>query len=171
MEGNIYLAKQESGDEFTQEDEETLVMFASQAALVIANASRHRSEQQARANLETLIDTSPVGVAVFDARTGAPISFNREAARIVGVLQAPGRTPEELLEVLNFRRADGRGVSLEELPLAQALSTGETVRAEEVVIQVPDGRSVTTLINATPIYSGGRRVGIGGRDHTGHYVA
>ena len=64
VEGNIYLAKQESGDEFTQEDEETLVMFASQAALVIANASRHRSEQQARANLETLIDTSPVGVAV-----------------------------------------------------------------------------------------------------------
>ena len=154
MEGNIYLAKQESGDEFTQEDEETLVMFASQAALVIANASRHRSEQQARANLETLIDTSPVGVAVFDARTGAPISFNREAARIVGVLQAPGRTPEELLEVLNFRRADGRGVSLEELPLAQVLSTGETVRAEEVVIHVPDGRSVTTLINATPIYFG-----------------
>ncbi len=154
MEGNIYLAKQESGDEFTQEDEETLVMFASQAALVIANASRHRSEQQARANLETLIDTSPVGVAVFDARTGAPISFNREAARIVGDLQAPGRTPEELLEVLNFRRADGRGVSLEELPLAQVLSTGETVRAEEVVIHVPDGRSVTTLINATPIYFG-----------------
>ena len=153
--GNIYLAKQESGDEFTQEDEETLVMFASQAALVIANASRHRSEQQARANLETLIDTSPVGVAVFDARTGAPISFNREAARIVGALQTPGRPPEQLLEVLTFRRADGREISLDESPMAQALNTGETVRAEEIVIQVPDGRSVTTLINATPIYSEG----------------
>ena len=154
-EGNIYLAKQEPGGEFTQEDEETLVMFASQAALVIANASRHRSEQQARANLETLIDTSPVGVAVFDARTGVPVSFNREAARIVGDLQAPGRPPEQLLEVLTFRRADGREISLEEFPLAQALNTGETVRAEEIVIQVPDGRSVTTLINATPIYSEG----------------
>ena len=79
-EGNIYLAKSEPGDEFTQEDEETLVMFASHAALVIANARRHRSEQQARTNLETLIDTSPVGVAVFDAKTGAPVSFNRAAA-------------------------------------------------------------------------------------------
>ena len=153
-EGNIYLAKQESGDEFTQEDEETLVMFASQAVLLIANARRHRSEQQARANLETLIETSPVGVAVFDARTGAPISFNREAARIVGALQIPGRPPEQLLEVLNFRRADGREISLDEFPMAQALNTGETVRAEEIVIQAPDGRSVTTLINATPIYSG-----------------
>ena len=153
-EGNIYLAKQESGDEFTQEDEETLVMFASQAALVIANASRNRSEQQARANLETLIETSPVGVAVFDARTGAPISFNREAARIVGALQIPGRPPEQLLEVLTFRRADGREISLDEFPMAQALNTGETVRAEEIVIQAPDGRSVTTLINASPIYFG-----------------
>ncbi len=152
-EGNIYLAKSEPGDEFTQEDEETLVMFASHAALVIANARRHRSEQQARTNLETLIDTSPVGVAVFDAKTGAPVSFNREAARIVDVLQAPGRPPEQILEVLTFRRADGREISLEEFPVAQALNTGETVRAEEVVIQVPDGRSITTLINATPIYS------------------
>ena len=153
-EGNIYLAKEEPGDEFTQEDEETLVMFASQAALAIANASRHRSEQQARANLETLIDTSPVGVVVFDARTGAPVSFNREAGRIVGVLQPPGRPAEQLLEVLTFRRADGREISLQEFPMAQVL-TGETIRAEEVVIQVPDGRSIKTLINATPIYSEG----------------
>ena len=96
-EGNIYLAKQEPGDEFTPEDEETLVMFASQAALVIANASQHRSEQQARANLETLIETSPVGVAVFDARTGAAVSFNREVARIMGALQTPGLPLEQLL--------------------------------------------------------------------------
>ena len=55
--------------------------------------------------------------------------------------------------LLTFRRGDGREVSLEELPMAQALSTGETVRAEEIVMQVPDGRSITTLVNATPILS------------------
>ena len=81
--GNVYVAEKEAGVEFTREDEETLVMFASQAALVIANARTHREEQRARTDLETLIDTSPVGVAVFDARTGAPVSFNREARRIV----------------------------------------------------------------------------------------
>ena len=47
----------------------------------------------------------------------------------------------------------GREVSLEEFPLSQGLSTGETVRAEEIVLQAPDGRSVTTLINATSICS------------------
>ena len=71
--GNIYLAEKESEQEFTVEDEETLILFASQAAMAIANARRYREEQRARADLETLIDTSPVGVALFDAKTGAPL--------------------------------------------------------------------------------------------------
>ena len=151
--GNLYVAEKEGGREFTREDEETLVMFASQATMVVVNARRHRDEQRARADLETLINTSPVGVLVFDATTGALASLNREARRIVNDLHTPGRPLEQLLGVLTFRRADGREISLEEFPLAQALSTGETVRAEEIVIQIPDGRSVTTLVNATPIHS------------------
>ena len=131
-------------------------MFASQAALVIANASRHREERRARADLETLMDTSPVGVVVFDAATGEPKSFNREAGRIVDSLRNPDQFPEDLLDVLTFRRADGREVSLREFPMAEIMSTAEaaeTVRAEEVVLRVPDGRSVTVLLNATPILS------------------
>ena len=55
--------------------------------------------------------------------------------------------------MLTTRRADGREISLREFPLAEALSTGETVRAEEIVISVPDGRSVSVLLNATAIRS------------------
>ena len=148
--GAFYVGEKEL--EFTPEDEETLVMFASQAALVIANARRHREEQRTRADLETLVNTTPVGVMVFDAGTGEVRSINREARRIVSDLCAPDGTAEQLLEVLTFRRADGREVSLVEFPLAQGLRTGETVRAEEIVLQSPDGRSVTTLVNATPIF-------------------
>ena len=50
--GNLYVGSGEPGREFTQEDQETLVMFASQAALVIANARTHREERWARAGLE-----------------------------------------------------------------------------------------------------------------------
>ena len=60
--GNIFLADKDGGAEFTRTDEETLVMFASQAVLVIANARSYRDEQQARRDLETLVNTSPVGV-------------------------------------------------------------------------------------------------------------
>ena len=151
--GNLYLSDKEGGLEFTQEDEDTLLMFASQAAMAIANARRYREERRARADLETLVNTSPVGVVLFDARTGVPLSLNREARRIVDGLRNPDQSAEQLLEVLTFRRADGREVSLREFPLSQALSSGERVRAEEIIIGVPDGRSVTVLLNATPIMS------------------
>ena len=150
--GNFYLVEKEGGEAFTDEDEEILVLFASQAATAIANARTYRAEQRARAGLEALIETSPVGVSVFDAQTGDLVSINREARRIVKSLCGPGQSAEQLLGVITCRRADGREVALDRLPLAQALSSAETVRAEEVVLSVPDGRSVTTLINATPIH-------------------
>ena len=158
--GNFYLVEKEGGEAaFTDEDEEILVLFASQAAAAIANARTYRAEQRARADLEALVDTSPVGVAVLDVSSGRPASLNREAKRIVESLRMPGHPAEELLDVLTFRRADGREIALDRLPLASALSSGETVRAEEIVLSTPDGRSVTTLVNATPIHAEDGTVG------------
>ena len=151
--GNFFLGEKEGGQAFTEEDEEVLVLFASQAATAIANARTHRDEQRARADLEALVDTSPVGVVVFDAGSGRPVSFNREARRIVGELSSPDAPLEQLLEVMTCRRGDGREVRLDEFPLADGFRDAETVRAEEIELSVPDGRSVTTLLNATPIRS------------------
>ena len=151
--GNIFVAAKEGTDEFSRDDEETLVMFAAHAAMVIGNARTYRDERRARADLETLINTSPVGVVVFDAKTGAPVSFNREAERIVDHLREPDQSAEELLDVISYVRADGREISLRELPLSELLSTGELVRVEEIVMRVPGGNSVSTLLNATPIRS------------------
>ena len=156
--GVFYLAEKDGGTPFTQEDEDTLVMFASQAALVIANARRHRDEQKAKADLEAVINTSPVAVIVFDAATGKIASLNREAARIGDFLAIEGLSRDELLRALTVRRADGSEVSMQKLPLAETMSAGEIVRAEEIVVSVPDGRSLTAIVNATPIRSDDGRV-------------
>ena len=81
------------------------------------------------------------------------MSINREMRRIVDGLRDPDQLLEQLLEVLTVRRADGREISLEELPVAQALGDGETVRAEEIELRRPDGRTVRALLNGTPIRS------------------
>ena len=60
--GNIYLTEKGGGREFTGEDQDVLVMFASQAGAAIFNARRYREEQQAKADLEALVNISPVGV-------------------------------------------------------------------------------------------------------------
>ena len=145
--GNFFLGEKEGEEAFTDEDEEVLALFAAQAAIAVANARAHRDERRARADLEALVETSPVGVIVFEAASGTPLSVNREARRIVGGLLSPGDSLEDLRAVLTARLADGREVTLDDL------NSAETLRAEEVEIFVPDGRSVRTLINATPIRS------------------
>ena len=161
--GNFYLVEKAGDAPFTDEDEETSVLFASQAAAAIANARTYRAEQKARADLEALVETSPVGVVVFDATVGRVVSFNRETRRLVESLHPPDRSPDrspaELLPVLTVRRGDGREIALAQYPLAEALANGETVRAEEIELSTPYGRSVTTLVNATPIRSRDGSVG------------
>ena len=151
--GNFFVGDKEGGSEFTTGDEEVLVLFASQAATAIVNARAHRSEQQARADLEALIETAPVGVVVFETRTGDVKSLNREASRIVESLHTPDIPLEELPKAVMCRRADGREMAFDQFPQQQMTNSFDTVRAEEVVLSMPDGRSVTTLLNATPIPS------------------
>ncbi len=159
--GHIYVARSEPGEEFSVEDEETLVIFAAQAALVVANARRHRDAVRSRDRLETLVDTSSVGVLIFDAATGEPVSSNREAMRIASGLGHPGQSPEEVLRSLTIRRADGREAEVADLPLARLMSAGTTLRAEEITLVAPDGRTTFALLSATPIRARDVRRGAG----------
>ena len=153
--GFFYLLDKTDERAFTGEDEETLALFAAQAGAAIANARTHRDEQQARADLEALINTSPMGVVVFDARSGVLMSHNHETRRILGDCCKPGASVVDLLDVLTVRQADGREIEPGDFSgLMQALRESVTVRAEEIRLETPDGRKVTTLINATPIVSG-----------------
>ena len=150
--GNIYLTEKEEGLEFTSEDEDILVMFAFQAGAAIFNARKYLEEQQARADLEALLNISPVGVLVFDGKTGDLVSANEETRRLVGELNASGPSLSQLLEVMPLRRVDGSDIPIEELPTVKALTRGETVLADELVIHPPDGRPpITVLVNARPI--------------------
>ena len=151
--GNFFLGDKEGGREFTTEDEEILVLFASQAATAIANARTHRNEQRARADLETLIETSPVGVVVLNARTAKPVSFNQEARRIMNTMRSPGQSREALLQSMTCRFPDGREIVLDELRLARQLHKTTIVRAQEIVLSVPDGRGIRILVNGTAIRS------------------
>ena len=151
--GAFYLWDKKVGREFTDEDEEVLALFASQAGAAISNARSYRDEHGARTKLEALINTSPVAMVMFDARSGQVVSMNRESHRIVEGLRMPGQSTEDLLQLVRVRRADGREVALDRTPLNELLREATMVRVEEVVLEVPDGRQITTLVNATPIHS------------------
>ncbi|MYB31507.1 MAG: GAF domain-containing protein, partial [Acidobacteria bacterium] len=157
--GSFFLAEKESGGEFRSSDEEVQTLFASQAATAIANARTHRDERRARSDLETLVETSPVGVVVFDVRTGRLVTVNREVRRITERLRSPDGPIEELLQTVIWRRGNGPELALAEFPLVQQLGIGETVRAEEFTLSVPGRGTVKVLINATPILTSDGEVG------------
>ena len=157
--GNFFLAGKEDALEFSPDDEQMLELFASQAAAAIVNARAHQHERRTRADLEALIETTPVGVMVFDARTGRAVSSNREALRLVEPLRAPGRPVEALAEDVTCWLGDGREIALDALALAEVMRTAGTVRAEEVVLCAPSSRRRTeTALRIDNLGSGGKHV-------------
>ena len=152
--GNFYLAEKEGGEEFTSEDEETLVLFASQAATAIANARTYRDEQArarrpggsgrdlARRCPDLRCEDRQPAVAQSRVETdrGEPVHDGSPSGRFAGGDHLPARRWAG-----DCPRTDS--------PLAGQLSSAETVRGEEIVLSTPDGRSVKTLINATPIHA------------------
>ena len=150
--GRIFVAGKESGGRFTLEDEEALAFLAAMAGPGLKNARRFEEERKVRAEMEALVDASPTGVMVFDARTWALVRVNDEARRIAGGLEIQGESLSDLLAVFSTRRPDGQDIALEELPLFRVMTTGQTVRAEEMVVVLPDGREAFILVNLTPVF-------------------
>ena len=109
-------AKKFTGEE-EEEEEEVLTVFASQAAATITNARRHRSERRARADLEALVETSPVEVVVTRC-TRRPAA--RSTARRGGSSRPlPSVRPSTSLEVVSVHRSDGGGFAGRDSPGAR----------------------------------------------------
>ena len=151
--GNLYLTEKEGGQEFTQEDENIAAMFAAQAASVISNTRRYEAERRANVERETLMDISPVAVSVFDARIGEITYMNQESRRLLGEFGIPDEEFDNIYDSVTLTRSDGREIAFEDLPGTRALQSGETVKAEEVVVHLPNGNTITTLVNCAPLFS------------------
>ena len=63
--GHFFLAEKADGEPFTDDNEEVLTLFASQAAAAITKARTHCSERRARADLVAMVEPSPAGVVVL----------------------------------------------------------------------------------------------------------
>ena len=151
--GNLYLTEKAGEQEFRQEDEDAAAVIAAQAASVISNSRRYEAEHRAKADLETLMDICPVAVSVFDVRLGAVSYMNQESRRLLGGLAPSNVDLDSIFQSLDFTRRDGRKLSFEDLPGTRTLQSGDTTIAEEIVVHLPDGTKLTTLVNCAPIFS------------------
>ena len=127
--GSFLLADKADGRAFTDEDDELLTLFASQAAAAIANAAILHDEHRASAGFEALVETSLIGVMMLDAESAGVVSLNREAGHIAERLRIPGSSLDQLLEVMSLYRTDCSEISQGEFPIAQQFGIAERCAA------------------------------------------
>src|SRR3954471_53344 len=64
--GNLYLTEKDGGEDFSDSDEETVLMLASQAAVAIENARLYEAATRWSAQLESLNEVASALVTEFD---------------------------------------------------------------------------------------------------------
>ena len=151
--GGLYLVEQDGESEFTDEDRAIAAMFAAQAGSTIANARRYEEARQATADLETLLQICPVGISVYDMRSGEITFSNQESRRMVGILGLADDELDKIFLALKFTRPNGKVMAFEDLPGTKVLQTGETVLGDEIIVHRADGSTLPTLINCSPVFS------------------
>ena len=101
--GNIYLGEKVDGGEFTELDEEIITRFAAQAGAAISNSRKFERERKIKTDLRALVKIAPVGLLVFDARTGAVLTSNSVVA-LGELAQSLNETePLQLLQIIDHQ--------------------------------------------------------------------
>ncbi len=136
------VALEEREKERARAEEQRLELVRAQIGRAAAEAGRER--------LRAVVETSPVGVYVVDAQTRSVLLANHEWRRIYGVSDTEAPSSDHLARVV-YRHADGSAYGQDDTPEMRALLKGETTRAEDVSIELPDGRTVPVLASATPL--------------------
>jgi len=157
--GNFYVGEKGKREEFSPDDETLFGLLCTQAGMAIRNSRLAQTLEAGQTRLQALIETSPVGIIVVDGSDWSTTLVNKEMDRISsGYSISLDDSSEDGEQSVVFRRPDGAEYSKQDRPLHRALKNGETTRAEEVLFDLPNGKTIPTLVNATPVYSEDRQV-------------
>ena len=138
----------------TVDGADRVVAYARDVTEYRAAEREHRTERNL---LDRLLDTSPTGIIIHDADESIQRT-NEQAESILGVgrseLVGQGAVPEQF----RLLTIDGDPLESVDSPVTQVLSTGETVRDQELTIERGDGSRVVVSVSATPLYDDGEIV-------------
>ena len=99
--GNLYLTEKEGGGEFTDEDEEAVVILAQLAATAIDNARLYEASEQRREQLERTVRSLEAARDIADAVSGAS-----DLSRILDLVAKRGRALVDARSVLIMLREE-----------------------------------------------------------------
>jgi two-component system phosphate regulon sensor histidine kinase PhoR len=103
-----------------------------------------------RNRLQAILNTSPVGIVVMNAREQITLA-NPAAEALLGEAMAPSRPARDYRVVARMFHPNGAPYAYDDLPIVRALRTGETIVGDEVVIHHANGWEEHLLVNAAPV--------------------
>lgn len=115
------------------------------------------AEQDAqRRQIQTVLEQTPVGVAIGDAATGRLVFVNRKVHEIFGHDRGAESREDHGASPPAFH-PDGRRLTPDEWPMARALTRGEVIEGEIMEIERDGGRR-TIRVNAAPVRNADDRI-------------
>jgi len=122
---------------------------------------RHESRDALRVSEERyrqLVGLLPVAVYTCDAPSGVITFYNQRAAELWGRAPRLGETDVRFCGSFRLWHNDGTPLPHDQTPMALAVREGQTFRNQEVVIERPDGSSISVLVNVDPILDADGRI-------------
>lgn len=156
----IFSIQSYRANAYSEEDLATLQALAEHCsgalARIRAEEEIQRLNRELRRHLEelqTIFNVAPVGIAVSHdpecrTLTGNPACQDLFGTNGVIVLPDAGDATKLLFRVLR----GGQEIPFEEMPMQRVARQGAPVHGEELDLVFPDGRTVNTLISASPLY-------------------
>lgn len=126
-----------------------------EAAAQALNAELKRRVEE----VETLIELSPVGIAVANDPDGRAVEVNRVLRDLLGLQPKPDLELTSIADRLRLRaQRGGREAPTDELPLYQCLSQGRPIDGVELRLALPDGSERVVMNSARPLFDDTGRV-------------
>jgi signal transduction histidine kinase len=148
--GNIYLTREPGERDFTAEDEEALLVLASQAGVAVENAHLYDEAHKRERRLEAIREIATAILAGIHSEAVLELVAGRArelAGADLATLAVPGETPGTLvIAVADGDRAEevrGLAFPIEESISGEVISTGEPVVLEDAA---SDGRAFQPMV-------------------------
>jgi signal transduction histidine kinase/DNA-binding response OmpR family regulator/PAS domain-containing protein len=149
MVGALYIGRSLDEQNLDERDIQLVATLASQIAVATQNQRLFAEAESQRQRLQSIVDTMPTGILVMDPEGNVLLS-NETLLGLLGPELRPSFSgdPQPYPVVRTTTREPyPRG----EWPLSRVFSSGESVLADDMLIQHPDGE-ISVLAQAAPIF-------------------
>jgi two-component system CheB/CheR fusion protein len=128
----------------------TFYDVTAQKHLELAERSAKEVAEAERARVAALMEQVPAAVIVIDAPSGRILTANKRATEFWDGALPAAATIVDYTDYFDGRHPDGTRYRAEQWPMARAMSRGEVVRDEEILLIFGDGQQRSMLVSAVP---------------------